>query len=267
MRKFGLLGKKLSHSLSPLLHKTFFEDIGLKDEYKLYEVDETEIDNFKNYMLENSIEGVNITVPYKKTFLDKLDFISDEAKEIGAINLLYIKDNKFYGDNTDYYGFKQTLLTNQIEPSGKKIAIIGRGGASASVYKVLKDMGAENITFYFRKDKLSEIEFPEDISGDIIINTTPVGMYPNIEDNIVDEQILKKFKIAIDLIYNPLETKFLKIARKNNLKTINGMEMLIEQALKTDEILYDIVLSNQIREKITKKIIKRVKEFYEDNGN
>ena len=267
MRKFGLLGKKLSHSLSPLLHNTFFEDMGLKDEYKLYEVDEAEIDSFKNYMLENSIEGVNITVPYKKRFLDKLDYISDEAKEIGAINLLYIKDNKFYGDNTDYYGFKQTLLTNQIEPSGKKIAIIGRGGASASVYKVLKDMGAEDITFYFRKDKLSEIEFPEDISGDIIINTTPVGMYPNIEDNIVDEQILKKFKIAIDLIYNPLETKFLKIARKNNLKTINGMEMLIEQALKTDEILYDIVLSNQIREKITKKIIKRVKEFYEDNGN
>ena len=249
MRKFGLLGKKLSHSLSPLLHKTFFEDIGLKDEYKLYEVDETEIDNFKNYMLENSIEGVNITVPYKKTFLDKLDFISNEAKEIGAINLLYIKDNKFYGDNTDYYGFKQTLLTNQIEPSGKKIAIIGRGGASASVYKVLKDMGAE------------------DISGDIIINTTPVGMYPNIEDNIVDEQILKKFKIAIDLIYNPLETKFLKIARENGLKTVNGMEMLIGQALKTDEILYNIVLSDQLREKIIKKIIKRVKEFYENNGN
>lgn len=267
MRKFGLLGKKLSHSLSPLLHSIFFEEMGIEAEYKLYEVAEHEIDNFKNYMFENSIEGVNITVPYKKAFLDKLDFISDEAKEIGAINLLYIKDNKFYGDNTDYYGFKQTLLTNQIEPSGKKIAIIGRGGASTSVYKVLKDMGAEDITFYFRKDKLSKIEFPEDISGDIIINTTPVGMYPNIEDNIVDEQILKKFNIAIDLIYNPLETKFLEIARKNGLKTINGMEMLIGQALKTDEILYDIVLSNQLREKIIKKIIKRVKEFYENNGN
>lgn len=267
MRKFGLLGKKLSHSLSPLLHSIFFEEMGIEAEYKLYEVAEHEIDNFKNYMFENSIEGVNITVPYKKAFLDKLDFISDEAKEIGAINLLYIKDNKFYGDNTDYYGFKQTLLTNQIELVGKKIAIIGRGGASTSVYKVLKDMGAEDITFYFRKDKLSKIEFQEDISGDIIINTTPVGMYPNIEDNIVDEQILKKFKIAIDLIYNPLETKFLKIARENNLKTINGMEMLIGQALKTDEILYDIVLSNQLREKIIKKIIKKVKEFYENNGN
>lgn len=267
MRKFGLLGKKLSHSLSPLLHSIFFEEMGIEAEYKLYEVAEHEIDNFKNYMFENSIEGVNITVPYKKAFLDKLDFISDEAKEIGAINLLYIKDNKFYGDNTDYYGFKQTLLTNQIEPSGKKIAIIGRGGASASVYKVLKDMGAEDIAFYFRKDKLSKIEFPEDMIGDIIINTTPVGMYPNIEDNIVDEQILKKFNIAIDLIYNPLETKFLEIARKNGLKTVNGMEMLIGQALKTDEILYDIVLSNQLREKIIKKIIKRVKKFYENNGN
>lgn len=267
MRKFGLLGKKLSHSLSPLLHSIFFEEMGIEAEYKLYEVAEHEIDNFKNYMFENSIEGVNITVPYKKAFLDKLDFISDEAKEIGAINLLYIKENKFYGDNTDYYGFKQTLLTNQIEPSGKKMAIIGRGGASASVYKVLKDMGAEDIAFYFRKDKLSKIEFPEDMTGDIIINTTPVGMYPNIEDNIVDEQILKKFNIAIDLIYNPLETKFLEIARKNGLKTVNGMEMLIGQALKTDEILYDIVLSNQLREKIIKKIIKRVKEFYENNGN
>jgi len=202
----------------------FFEEFGVEAEYKLYEVTETEIDNFKSYMFENSIEGVNITVPYKKVFLDKLDFISDEAKTIGAINLLYIKDNKFYGDNTDYYG-------------------------------------------YFRKDKLSEIEFPENIEGDIIINTTPVGMYPNIEDNIVDEQILKKFKVAIDLIYNPLETKFLKIARENGLKTVNGMEMLIGQALKTDEILYDIILSNQLREKIIKKIVKRVKEFYENNGN
>ena len=179
-------------------------------------------------MLENSIEGVNITVPYKKVFLDKLDYISDEAKEIGAINLLYIKDNKFYGDNTDYYGFKYTLEKNQVDVKNKKVIIIGKGGASASVYKVLKDMGAEDITFYFRKDKLSKIEFPENTAGDIIINTTPVGMYPNINDNLVNKEILKKFKIAIDLIYNPLETKFLQEARECGLKTINGMDMLIK---------------------------------------
>ena len=267
MRKFGLLGKKLSHSLSPLLHNTFFEDLGLKDEYKLYEVDETEINNFKNYMLENTIEGVNITIPYKKIFLDKLDYISGEAKEIGAINLLYIKDNKFYGDNTDYYGFKYTLEKNQVDVKNKKVAIIGKGGASASVYKVLKDMGAEDITFYFRKDKLSEIEFPENLRGDIIINTTPVGMYPNINDNLVSEGILKNFKIAIDLIYNPFETKFLKIAKENGLKAINGMDMLIEQAIKTDEILHNIVLSTQLKKKIRKKIKKGLGEYYENNSN
>ncbi|MCY7009007.1 shikimate dehydrogenase [Fusobacterium simiae] len=267
MRKFGLLGKKLSHSLSPLLHNTFFEDFGIEAEYRLYEIAENRINNFKNYMLENCVEGVNITVPYKKIFLDKLDYISDEAKEIGAINLLYVKDSKFYGDNTDYYGFKYTLIKNQIDVKNKKIAIVGKGGASASVYKVLRDMGTTDITFYFRKDKLSKIEFPENMSGDIIINTTPVGMYPNIEDNLVNKEILKNFKIAIDLIYNPLETKFLKIARECGLITINGMDMLIEQALKTDEILYDIVLSTQFRKKIRKKIKKKVREFYENNGN
>ena len=267
MRKFGLLGKKLSHSLSPLLHNTFFEDMGLKDEYKLYEVDEAEINNFKNYMLENSIEGVNITVPYKKIFLDKLDYISDEAKEIGAINLLYIKDNKFYGDNTDYYGFKYTLEKNQVDVKNKKVIIIGKGGASASVYKVLKDMGAEDITFYFRKDKLSKIEFPENTAGDIIINTTPVGMYPFIQDSLVNKEILKNFKIAIDLIYNPLETRFLRESRECGLKTINGMDMLIEQALKTDEILHNIVLSTQLKKKIRKKIKKGLRGYYENSGN
>ena len=267
MRKFGLLGKKLSHSLSPLLHNTFFEDIGIEAEYKLYEVDEAEIDNFKNYMLENSIEGVNITVPYKKRFLDKLDYISDEAKEIGAINLLYVKDNKFYGDNTDYYGFKYTLTKNDIDVKYKKIAIVGKGGASASVDKVLKDMGADDITFYFRKDKFSQIKFPENMGGDIIVNTTPVGMYPNVEYNLVSKEILKKFKVAIDLIYNPIETKFLKEAKECGLKIINGMDMLIEQALKTDEILYGILLSTQLRKKIRKKIKKKIEEYYENNGN
>lgn len=267
MKKFGLLGKKLSHSLSPILHNTFFKTLGIEAEYRLYEINEDEINDFKSYMLENSIDGVNITVPYKKSFLDKLDYISDEAKKIGAINLLYIKDRKFYGDNTDYDGFMYTLKKNQIDVKNNEIAIIGKGGASASVYQVLKDMEAEDIKFYFRKNKFDRIEFPKNIKGNIIINTTPVGMYPHIEDNIINEEILKNFKIAIDLIYNPLETKFLKLAKKNGLMTINGMDMLIEQALKTDEILYNITLSNYLRKKIREKIKKKVEDFYENNGN
>lgn len=228
MRKFGFLGKKFFYLLFLLLYKIFFEDIGFKDEYKLYEVDEIEIDNFKNYMFENFIEGVNIIVFYKKIFLDKLNFISDEVKDIGVINFFYIKDNKFYGDNIDYYGFKYILIKNDIDVKNKKIVIIGKGGVSVSVDKVLKDMGVKDIIFYFRRDKLSKIEFLENMEGDIIINIIFVGMYFNIYDNFVNEEILKNFKIVIDLIYNFLEIEFLKIVRKNGLKIINGMDMLIE---------------------------------------
>ena len=136
-----------------------------------------------------------------------------------------------------------------------------------SLHDRLKDMGADDITFYFRKDKFSQIKFPENMGGDIIVNTTPVGMYPNVEYNLVSKEILKKFKVAIDLIYNPIETKFLKEAKECGLKIINGMDMLIEQALKTDEILYGILLSTQLRKKIRKKIKKKVEEYYENNGN
>ena len=93
------------------------------------------------------------------------------------------------------------------------------------------------------------MNFPENFSGDIIINTTPVGMYPNIEESIVPKELLKNFKIAIDLIYNPIETKFLKFAQENGLKTINGMKMLVEQAIRTDEILLNITFSDEMREK------------------
>ena len=162
---------------------------------------------------------------------------------------MYVKDGKFYGDNTDYYGFYRTIVDNNIDVKDKKIYILGRGGASLSVRAVLEDLGAENITSLYRENKESTMNFPENFSGDIIINTTPVGMYPNIEESIVPKELLKNFKIAIDLIYNPIETKFLKFAQENGLKTINGMKMLVEQAIRTDEILLNITFSDEMREK------------------
>lgn len=249
MKRFGLLGKKLSHSFSPNIHKKIFEILDVEASYDLFEVAEENILDFQRYMLENNIVGVNITIPYKKIFMDKLDFISEVAKKIGSINLMYVKDRKIYGDNTDYYGFYKTIIDNNIDVKDKKIYILGRGGASLSVRAVLEDLGAENITSLYRENKESKINFPENFSGDIIINTTPVGMYPNIEESIVPKELLKNFKIAIDLIYNPIETKFLKFAQENGLKTINGMRMLVEQAIRTDEILLNITFSDEMREK------------------
>ncbi len=266
MYNLGLLGEKLSHSFSPIIHEFIFKNLNIKAHYDLFEVNENEILNFKKKMITNNIKGVNITIPYKKTFIDYLNSISPSAKKIGAINLLYIKNNKFYGDNTDYYGFKKTILNNNINVNNKNIYIIGRGGASLAVKAVLKDLRATNIISLYRKDKNSPIVFPNNISTkketNIIINTTPVGMYPNINENIVPKDFLKNFSVAIDLIYNPLETVFLKEAKTLNLKTINGLTMLIEQAIKTDEILLDI----KIDENFKKKLYEYLKKYFKINN-
>ncbi len=253
MLNFGLLGEKLSHSLSPLIHKFIFKNLNVEAEYKLFEVSQNEIKNFKKRMMEENISAVNITVPYKKIFIQDLDFISKSAKQIGAINLLYLKENKFYGDNTDYYGFEKTLLANKIESNieNKNIYIIGRGGASLAIKAVLKNLGATKVFSLYRENKNSLIIFPKNISEDIerniIINATPVGIYPNINENIVPEDFLKNFKIAIDLIYNPAETLFLKQAKKMGIQAINGLTMLVEQAIKTDEILLNIKIDEKLR--------------------
>ena len=112
--RIGLLGRKLSHSLSPTIHNFIYKKLNLNLNYELFEVEENEVNNFKSYMLENNIKAVNITIPYKKKFMNNLDNVSENAKKIGAINLMYLRDSKFYGDNTDYYGFKYTLKKNNI---------------------------------------------------------------------------------------------------------------------------------------------------------
>ncbi|WP_022819781.1 shikimate dehydrogenase family protein [Fusobacterium russii] len=248
--RVGLLGKKLSHSLSPNIHNFIYKKFNLNLNYELFEVEENEVNNFKAYMLENNIRAVNITIPYKKIFMDSLDSISENAKKIGAINLMYIQNNKFYGDNTDYYGFEYCLKKNNIDVKNKKIYILGKGGAASAVETVLKSLAATDINYLFRKDRKSKIEFKEDLSGDILINTTPVGMYPDICGKIVPTEIISKFKVAIDLIYNPLQTEFLKTATLFNLKAINGLEMLIEQAIKTDEILFNKKFDDSLREEL-----------------
>lgn len=249
--RIGLLGEKLSHSFSAIIHNYIYEKYNLNLSYELFEFSKNNIASFKNFMLDNNVIGANITIPYKTYFLDKIDFLSERAKKISAINLIYQKNGKFYGDNTDYCGFEYTLLKNDINVSNKKCFIIGRGGASFAVKKVLEDLGAE-VNLLYRENKFSKINFPKNIDGYLLVNATPVGMYPNVDNCLVDKEFLKNFSVAIDLIYNPLETKFLNLAKGCGLKTINGMDMLIEQAIKTNEILFEKNFSKELNEEIKK---------------
>ena len=248
MKKYGLLGEKLSHSKSPEIHSDIFKNLKIEASYDLIE---TEKENLMKYI--KLYDGLNVTIPYKTEVIKYLKKVDEVAKEIGAVNTIY----KEVGYNTDYYGFKKMLEINNINVKNKVVYILGTGGASKAVFKYLKDNNAKLIYFVSRTIKDENIISYEElnkVSGDIIINTTPVGMYPNIDKSPVGSEILKKFKVAIDLIYNPFETKFISISKKLNLKTTNGLYMLIGQAIKAEEIWQECKIDNKEIEKIYEKM-------------
>lgn len=263
--KYGLLGEKLGHSLSPSIHNMIFEELGFEAEYNLFEVNHKDlknaIDNFKKF----EFKGINVTIPYKVDVMEYMDQISEEASKIEAINTITFEGGCLKGYNTDYYGFGMLLKKNNIEVKGKIAVILGSGGASKSVYQYLEDNGAGQIIIVSRDPEKArdifkgsksvsyeELNFIE--GGDIIINCTPVGMFPNIDVSPVEEAIIGRFSSAIDLIYNPKETLFLKYAEEKGVKALNGLYMLVGQAVKSQEIWNHIEISDEIAEKIFIKI-------------
>ncbi len=259
--KQGLLGKKLSHSYSAIIHKHFYEITGIKGNYELYEVPTvSEIKPFLKMCKKEGIHNINVTIPYKKDIFKYIDEISSQAMNIGAINTVTYKNNKFYGDNSDYFGFLKALENQKININETNWIILGSGGSHESVKVALKDKGANKIKVVSRtKRNNSYISYEEleNITTNSfygLVNTTPVGMYPNIDDCVVSESIIKKFKCVIDLIYNPVETIFLKIAKQNDLKTANGLYMLVAQAIKSQEIWLDRSFDSQIINEIYEKM-------------
>jgi len=248
MKKYGLLGEKLSHSKSPEIHNDIFKYLKIEASYDLIE---TGKENLMKYI--KKYDGLNVTIPYKTEIIKYLKKVDEVAKNINAVNTIY----KEIGYNTDYYGFKKMLEINSIDVQNKIVYILGTGGASKAVFKYLKDNNAKSISFVSRTIKEENIisyEVLNKVSGDIIINTTPVGMYPNIDKSPVESAVLKNFKVAIDLIYNPFETEFISISKKLNLKTTNGLYMLIGQAIKAEEIWQECKIDNEEIEKIYEKM-------------
>lgn len=235
---YFLVGKTLKHSLSKKIH-SMISDI----DYDYLEVDDISVALERR----NDFSGLNITIPFKEDIMPLLDEIDEHAMEIGAVNTV-INNGKLKGYNTDYYGFKQMLQKFEVDVYNKRALIIGTGGSSKTVTKVLEDLFVKSIDYSSRSGM--RIEDVEDVY-DIIVNTTPVGMYPN-DETIID---LSRFscEVAIDLIYNPLRTGFLQSA---NCKTINGLYMLVAQAVKAQELFLgkEIDKTNEIYEQLLKDI-------------
>ena len=271
MEFYGLLGEKLGHSLSPQINKIILERNNTEGSYKLFEIPKERIGDFVEAIKLLKVKGFNVTIPYKETIIKYLDYISSEAEKIGAVNTVMLKDNKLYGYNTDYFGIDIMLKNKEIDVENKVAVILGSGGACKAVITYLLDNEVEKIYIVSRtpenvnlnniNKRISIINYDElsNINGYLIINTTPVGMYPNIDKSAVGNDIMKNFDVAVDLVYNPTKTKFLQIATEEGKVAIGGLHMLVGQAVKSQAIFNDREISEELINYIYTEVAKDFK--------
>ena len=228
MKKFGLIGEKLGHSYSPLIHSKFGDY-----EYELCEAKDEELEAL---LKQEEYGGFNITIPYKKTVLKLCDEISDTARAIGSVNtIIRSEDGKLKGYNTDYDGFIYLLKAAKIDVKGMKCMVLGSGGASLTVQTVLADMGASEIVIISRKGENNYENINRHFDSEIIVNTTPVGMYPGNGRTPVNLDDFKNCRGVVDLIYNPNKTKLVLDAMAKSLPATGGLAMLVAQAKESSE--------------------------------
>ena len=227
--KFGLLGEKLSHSYSPLVHNCFGDY-----DYELFETNKSGLEAF---YADTSLKGFNVTIPYKVSAYEKCDFLSDTAKRTGSVNTcLRDSSNRLHGYNTDYYGFEKLLEHNNIVVTGKKVTVLGTGGAAKTVCCVLNDRGAKEIVNVSRSGDINYSSLEKFSDSDILVNCTPVGMYPDITGKIISLDPFTRLEAVIDLIYNPQLTPLLIDAKERGITAVNGLIMLLYQAAASSRL-------------------------------
>ena len=243
--KYCLIGEKLSHSYSKYIH----EKLGLN--YSLKEIKKSKLSSFfKNC----EYNGFNVTIPYKKEVIPYLKSISKEAKQIGAINTIINNNGEFYGYNTDIYGLRYTLERKGVSVYNKCVMILGSGGASNTATTLCELDGAKKVIVVSRSGEVNYSNYHNYVETEIIINATPVGMYPNVDNSPIDISKLPNLKYVFDCIYNPYTTNLLLQAKKLNVVYGNGIPMLVEQAL----CARDIWLNTKHDYKLTEEIIKDI---------
>lgn len=236
-----------------------YQKIELDAAYKLFEFPQIQLKEAIDGVRALSIKGVNVTIPYKEAIIPYLDEIDSFAKRLGAVNTIENIDGKLIGHNTDYDGFGLILTRRNWDVNGKIAVILGSGGASKTVEAYLMDHGIKMIYIVSRRPEQFEntknkrytnYEEAQSLMGDFLINTSPVGMYPNINQSPLSETIIQQFDHLIDLIYNPSETAFLQLGRENNKQTANGLDMLVGQAIRAVEIWEKCSIDEQVTEEL-----------------
>ena len=235
----GLLGEKLSHSFSPRIHRAL---VGDRYTYELFERDPEAVEGF---IKGDEWDALNVTIPYKQAVMPYLDVISDEAARIGAVNTITrLPDGRLKGDNTDYFGFHRTLTACGCDPKGKKALVLGNGGAAATAVTVLTDMGAEVILLGRSTRSVGGISpepyetvYERHPDAEVVVNCTPVGMYPKLVGlSPVELGRLPRVKAVFDMVYNPARTALLQEADRLGIPAYNGLLMLVAQAKRACEL-------------------------------
>lgn len=249
--KYGCIGEHLGHSFSKEIHNAL-----APYEYELCEVERNALDSF---MEKHDFSAINVTIPYKESVIPHLYYVSDTAKAIGAVNTVVNRDGKLYGYNTDHYGMSALIRRMGLDLSDKKVAVLGTGGTSKTATAVAKDMGAREVLKVSRNKKDCAVTYEELYKNhsdtEIIINTTPCGMFPHPHEMPIDLDRLPHISGVVDAVYNPLRTLFVSEAKKRGINAEGGLYMLVAQAVRASEIFLDTNYSDDDTERVYKKVL------------
>ena len=251
--KCGLLGRKLGHSYSPQIHNLLGDY-----SYILFEKEPEELENF---LKNGDFSGLNVTIPYKKEVIPYLSELSPTAQKMGCVNtVLRRSDGTLYGHNTDYFGFTSLVRHAGLSVTGKKVLVLGSGGASNTAVAALKDLGASPVVIS-RSGENNYQNLHRHTDAAAIVNTTPVGMYPNTGVSPIDLKLFPHLEGVLDVIYNPARTQLLLDAEKLGIPRENGLWMLVAQAKEAAEVFTGGKISDEVIEKIYRELSHQMKNI------
>lgn len=245
MNQYGLLGEKLSHSFSKIIHE--------KLERYHYDLLPMDKDTLHAFLRKKEFKGLNVTIPYKQEVIPFCDIIDETAEKIGAVNTIVNENGVLTAYNTDFYGFLYTLKKNKIDVENKIVYILGSGGTCKTVKAVMEFQKAKKIVIVSRIDSEEKISYEQAISlgeAQIIVNASPKGMFPNTSESPINLANFPQLEAVVDVIYNPMKTRLLQQAQERNIVYVNGLLMLVAQAVYAAQFFLDETFSEEVIDKI-----------------
>lgn len=256
--KYGLLGEKLGHSFSKEIH-------ALLADYE-YELRELSADELEYLFRKKDFKAVNVTIPYKQTVIPYLDEISERAKKTGAVNAVVNRGGKLFGDNTDFAGMRALALHAGADMKGKKVLVLGTGGTSKTACAVAEDLGAKEVFRVSRTKKDDAVTYEEAAEkhsdAQIIINTTPVGMFPKTDASPIDISAFPQLETVLDAIFNPLRTELVLDAQKKGINASGGLYMLVSQAVYASALFLGKDADERKTDEVYRKILNEKRNVF-----